>query len=102
MAALLDSITSIYFLDPRRQRLSVINLFDVAKNFNRGGNQWLMDRYMSGQQRKQPAAPAAQHQVPDIQHSAPRTPPPTYAATEAMRESALTVGASPQKEAMLD
>ena len=57
---------------------------------------------MSGQQRKQPAAPAAQHQVPDIQHSAPRTPPPTYAATEAMRESALTVGASPQKEAMLD
>ena len=58
---------------------------------------------MSGQQRKQPAAPAvAQQQVPDIQHSAPRTPPPTYAATEAMRESALTVGASPQKEAMLD
>lgn len=78
----------------------MVNLFDVAQNFNRsGGNQWLMDRYLQAQQ-------------PREKHSAqPRTPLPTFASTNlqetvqrsAMLESnSVTVGSSPMKEAMLD
>ena len=92
------------------QRLSVINLFDVAKNFRRsGGNQWLLDRYMSGQQQRQSkmAATNAAAATGDPAAAAteqPFTPPPTYVTSEMLRDSApvTIMAASPQKEATLE
>ena len=88
----------------------MINLFDVAKNFRRsGGNQWLLDRYMSGQQQRQSkmaatTAPAATGDPAAAATEQPFTPPPTYVTSEMLRDSApvTIMAASPQKEATLE
>lgn len=83
-----------------KNKLSVINLFDVSHNFQKsGGNQWLVDRYLKA---NQPEAPSSQ----------PYTPMATMISTnnvnEMMKHSSvkesttLTLGSSPIKEAMLE
>ena len=33
-----------------RQKLSVVNLFDLSQNFQRGGQEWLIHRYLNQQE----------------------------------------------------
>ena len=48
--------------------MSVVNLFELSRNFNRKGQQWLMDRYI---QQQEPVA--------NVHGTVPQTPAPTVA-----------------------
>ena len=52
------------FFDSAKQKISVVNLFELSKNFHNRGPDWLLDRYIQ-----------QQHPVSSINY--PQTPAPT-------------------------
>lgn len=52
------------------QRMSVVNLFELSRNFNRKDQAWLMDKYIQQQEPLQ-----------NVQGTAPHTPAPTLTQT---------------------
>lgn len=55
---------------PPKSRMSVVNLFELSRNFNRKDQAWLMDKYIQQQEPLQ-----------NVQGTAPHTPAPTLTQT---------------------
>nr|XP_022292656.1 titin-like isoform X3 [Crassostrea virginica] len=55
---------------PQKSRMSVVNLFELSRNFNRKDQAWLMDKYIQQQEPLQ-----------NVHGTAPQTPAPTLTQT---------------------